>query len=149
MCRPSIMAKMSPQDQSLLALARSNPDSVTGAVGVMLAIDDLLPETDGLKWFNWLYLQVTQAVQTKIAQGGFSDPAWLEKLDVEFALLYLKALDSWLSTQAAPGCWRALFECRAHPALARIQFALAGINAHINHDLPLAIVKTRELANIS
>jgi hypothetical protein len=27
-------------------------------------------------------------------------------------------------------------------ALARIQFALAGINAHINHDLPQAIVAT-------
>jgi hypothetical protein len=143
------MAKMSPQDQSLLALARSNPDSVAGAAAVMQAIDDLLPETDGLKWFNWLYLQVTTAVQAKIAQGGFYDPAWLEKLDVEFALLYFKALDSWLSTQAAPGSWRALFERRADPALARIQFALAGTNAHINHDLPLAIVKTCELSSIS
>ena len=33
--------------------------------------------------------------------------------------------------------------------LARIQFALAGTNAHINHDLPLAIVKTCELSGVS
>lgn len=32
---------------------------------------------------------------------------------------------------------------RSETAIARIQFALAGINAHINHDLPIAIVNSR------
>jgi hypothetical protein len=35
-----------------------------------------------------------------------------------------------------------LFQSRNQGAIARIQFALAGINAHINHDLPEAIVAT-------
>ena len=35
-----------------------------------------------------------------------------------------------------------LFERRNWTALARIQCALAGVNAHINHDLPMAIVRT-------
>jgi hypothetical protein len=35
-----------------------------------------------------------------------------------------------------------LFNSRNQTAIARIQFALAGINAHINHDLPEAIVAT-------
>jgi hypothetical protein len=37
-----------------------------------------------------------------------------------------------------------LFACRDQAAIARIQFALAGINAHINHDLAEAIVATCE-----
>ena len=36
----------------------------------------------------------------------------------------------------------ALFESRDNPGIERVQFALAGINAHINHDLPLAAVQT-------
>ena len=35
-----------------------------------------------------------------------------------------------------------MFSNRNQGAIARIQFALAGINAHINHDLPEAIVAT-------
>jgi hypothetical protein len=35
-----------------------------------------------------------------------------------------------------------MFLRRDEAEIARIQFALAGMNAHINHDLPLAIVAT-------
>jgi len=35
-----------------------------------------------------------------------------------------------------------LFRVRNQPAIARFQFVLAGVNAHINHDLPLAIAAT-------
>ena len=146
------MAEMSPYDTNLLALARANPETIAEVVNAFRAIDDLLPANDGLKWFNWLYLQVTEAVQSRIAAGGFADPAWLERLDVEFALIYLKALESslepWLESQPVPGCWRILFERRGDVMLARIQFALAGANAHINHDLPLAIVKACELSGL-
>ena len=38
--------------------------------------------------------------------------------------------------------WAPLFASRSNPAIAPIQFALAGMNAHINHDLPLAMVST-------
>jgi hypothetical protein len=34
-------------------------------------------------------------------------------------------------------------------AIARIQVALAGVNAHINHDLPIAIVATSRAAGIA
>ena len=57
-------------------------------------------------------------------------------------VLYFSALKSSLSGQAAPACWQILFNSRSQTAIARIQFALAGINAHINHDLPEAIVAT-------
>ena len=59
---------------------------------------------------------------------------WLTRLDVVFASLYLGAL-----AQAPPKCWQVLFDARNDTRLARIQFALAGMNAHIDHDLPLAV----------
>jgi hypothetical protein len=108
----------------------------------MQVIEATCIDGDGLKWFNWLYLEVTRAVEARVASGGFGDPAWLAQLDVQFARLYFGALESALSGQPSPGCWQALFACRNRAAVARIQFALAGINAHINHDLPQAIVAT-------
>jgi hypothetical protein len=108
----------------------------------MRAIQATCIDGDGLKWFNWLYFEVTQAVEARIEAGGFSDPAWLAALDVQFANLYFGALARWLSGQPAPECWQLLFEHRAETQLARLQFAMAGINAHINHDLCEALVAT-------
>lgn len=127
---------------ALLTLVETNPRSIEGVLQVMQAIDATCINADGLKWFNWLYLQVTQAVEKQVSAGGFSDLAWLAELDVQFAAFYFSALKSWLSGEATPGCWRVLFESRDQRAIARIQFAIAGINAHINHDLPEAIVAT-------
>ena len=135
---------MFPYDGKLLDAVRTPPQSIPEVIGAMQAIAGVCVDTDGLKWFNWLYLQVTQAVEARVAAGGFTDPAWLAELDVQFARLYFAALASSLSGQSTPGCWQALFELRDHAAIARIQFALAGINAHINHDLPEAITATCE-----
>ena len=138
---------MFPYDAELLAAVRTQPQDIAGVMRIMLAIDATCSDNDGLKWFNWLYLQVTQAVETRVSSGdvttgGLTNPAWLAELDVQFARLYFGALAASLSGQPTPDCWQALFNQRDHAAIARIQFALAGINAHINHDLPEAIVAT-------
>jgi Family of unknown function (DUF5995) len=133
---------MFPYDPSLIAAAQMPVESVTDVLRVMQIIEQTCDDGDGLKWFNWLYLQVTEAVASHVVSAEFSDPAWMADLDVQFAKLYFGALGSALSGQPCPGCWRALFGCRHWTAIARIQFALAGINAHINHDLPQAIVST-------
>jgi hypothetical protein len=129
-------------DPALLAALQTVPQSVADVLRTMRAIDAACTDGDGLKWFNWLYLRVTEAVEARLASGGFTDPAWLAQLDVQFARLYFGALDAALSGRPRPGCWRALFDSRNRPAVARIQFALAGVNAHINHDLCQAIVST-------
>jgi hypothetical protein len=129
-------------DQTLLATVQSIPNSVADVIAAMQNIEVTCTDGDGLKWFNWLYLQVTNAVEARIAAGGFADPAWLAELDVQFARLYFGALASSLSSQPTPDCWQSLFQNRGQVQIARIQFALAGINAHINHDLPEAIVAT-------
>jgi hypothetical protein len=40
-----------------------------------------------------------------------------------------------------------MFSVRDQVKIARIQFALAGMNAHKNHDLPMAIVSTCQATN--
>ena len=75
--------------------------------------------------------------------GGWDDQAWLTKLDINFGRPYFDALaNSCLDQTKVPRAWMALFESRDNQNIERVQFALAGINAHINHDLPLALVQT-------
>jgi hypothetical protein len=131
-----------PYDASLLATVQAVPQTVAEVLQMLQTIEATCIDGDGLKWFNWLYLQVTQAVEARVANAGFADPAWLAELDVQFARLYFSALKTWLSGQTTPSCWAVLFNSRNRTPIARIQFALAGINAHINHDLPWAIVAT-------
>jgi hypothetical protein len=129
-------------DSALLAAVEIPPKDISDVLTTMRAMDSLFAEGDGLKWFNWLYLEVTDAVAARVAGGGFHDPAWLTELDVQFARLYFDALGVWLANGRPPGCWKAVFQRRGQTAIARVQFALAGINAHINHDLAKALVAT-------
>lgn len=130
-------------DQKLLPIVRISVSTISDVVTVMQNIDSLLPNQDGLKWFNQLYLMVTQKVQTSPPPGGFKNPAWLSRLDVVFAGLYFAAIGDFITGSAnLPSSWKALFEARFRPAIDRIQFALSGMNAHINHDLALALLQT-------
>ena len=138
---------MFPYDAALLAAVHVAPQSISEVLECLQTIDSICVDGDGLKWFNWLYLEVTQAVEARVADGGFTNPTWLAQLDVQFARLYFSALQASLSSQPAPTCWQVLFQRRNQGAIARIQFALAGINAHINHDLPAAIVATCLVTN--
>jgi Family of unknown function (DUF5995) len=138
---------MFPYDAQLGDAAGAAPSSIPAVLQTLETIENLCVDADGLKWFNWLYLTVTQAVESRVAAGGFNDSAWLAALDVQFANLYFNALSGWLSSGSCPGCWQAMFSCRGQSRIARIQFALAGMNAHINRDLPFAIVATCKATN--
>jgi len=117
--------------------------TIDQAIAIMQAIDRTLPDDDGVKWFNRLYLRVTVSVGGAVQGAQFSDPAFLAKLDVVFANLYFSALAAGLAdVEAAPSAWRPLLLARHTRGIARLQFALAGINAHINRDLPDGIVQS-------
>ena len=125
------------------------PSTIDDVVAVMQGIDQALDDGDGLKWFNRLYMMVTQEVDGNPPAGGWKDPAWLVKLDVIFADLYFKAVADCLNGSAdAPNAWEALMEARFRPGIDRIQYALAGMNAHINHDLALALLETDKQMNV-
>lgn len=90
---------------------------------------------DGIRYFNQVYTEVTREVAGRVAAGGFEDLAFMVALDVEFAGLYLAALRS---PAIAPRAWRAVLDRRTRP-LDPLRFALAGMNAHINRDLAVAL----------
>lgn len=104
----------------------------------MRALDERLPEWDGVAVFNRVYLTVTQTLHERIAHGAFPSPRRAETLSVRFAERYLTAVEA----DRAPACWRPLLQYRRHPGIRPLQHALAGINAHIGHDLALAVVST-------
>ncbi|MFI2351512.1 DUF5995 family protein [Streptomyces sp. NPDC019443] len=98
------------------------------------------PATDGVAVFNRVYLAVTQEIDRRIDGGEFPDRRAAVTLDVLFARRYLTAVDAAAAGHRPPACWRPLFQYRRHPGVRPLQFALAGINAHIGHDLALAVV---------
>lgn len=139
----------SPANQPLRdLLSGTAPETIADVIARMQAIDALLPSNDGLKWFNRLYLMVTQQVDLNPPGGAWQSPAWLTGLDVVFAGLYFSAVGGFLAGQSVPSAWSALFEVRYSIGIDRIQFALAGMNAHINHDLALALLTTDTDLNI-
>ncbi|MFF4061120.1 DUF5995 family protein [Streptomyces sp. NPDC001668] len=111
-------------------------------VSRMRAMDEDLPERDGVAVFNRVYLAVTEAVDRCVDGGRFADARAAITLDVRFAERYLAAVDAGAREHRPPACWRPLFQFRRHPGVRPLQFALAGINAHIGHDLALAVVDT-------
>ncbi|WP_406175224.1 DUF5995 family protein [Streptomyces canus] len=111
-------------------------------VSRMRALEEDLPDRDGVAVFNRVYLTVTEAVDRCVGSGRFPDARAAITLDVRFAERYLAAVDAGARERRPPACWRPLFQFRRHPGVRPLQFALAGINAHIGHDLALAVVDT-------
>ncbi|MET9379787.1 DUF5995 family protein [Streptomyces sp. NPDC002928] len=115
---------------------------VDAVVSRMRALAAQLPAWDGIAVFNRVYLAVTEEVDRHIDAGEFTDARAAITLDVRFAERYLAAVDAVADERRPPACWRPLFQFRRHPGVRPLQFALAGINAHIGHDLALAVVDT-------
>lgn len=130
----------------LLDILRPAPvSSIDEVLSLMIAIDDRLPDSDGVKWFNRLYLQVTRSVRQAVSGPAFRDARFMSDLDVVFANLYFAAIAAGeVDVSRAPSAWRPLLRARLQRGTARLQFALAGMNAHINRDLPQGIVQVFE-----
>jgi hypothetical protein len=103
---------------------------------------------DGVRTFNRVYLTVTERVAEGFGtpasgtRGRYRDEAFMAQLDVDFATLWIDAYDAAKGGRRVPPAWAPLFEDRRNRSLLPIQFALAGMNSHIEHDLPLAVVTT-------
>jgi hypothetical protein len=117
--------------------------TIAEVIARMRAIDGSLGRKDGVAIFDRLYLQVTLTIDAASAGTAFENPGFVERLDVVFAGLYFDAEVAIASGTQCPVAWRPLIETRSQRR-EPIQFALAGMSAHINHDLPIAIVTTCE-----
>jgi len=109
-----------------------------------------LARDDGVACFTSLYLSVTKGVQARLGEVAFANPELLARLDLRFADLFFAAVDaSAQDARRTPRAWAPLFETRSRKGIAPLQFALAGMNAHINRDLPVALVETCREAGLA
>ena len=92
---------------------------------------------DARRYFLATYLRTTVAVRDELVAGGFGDADWVERWDVVFAELYLDALQQADRGEQAPLPWAVAFAATGLPPLRHV---LLGMNAHINYDLPQALL---------
>jgi len=84
------------------------------------------------------YRRTTEAVGHALTEGVFEDADWVSRWDVVFAHLFLDAHDADLSGAVVPRPWRLAFGAPGdHHLLVHL---LLGMNAHINYDLPRAML---------
>jgi len=138
-----------PVQQEMSELLQGHPDDVPAVVDQLRKLQDVLSRVPPLLRenplcdFNELYLRITEGVLERLYAGKFADPSFLSRLDVEFAARYFDALRCW--SDGSPHCprvWACLFERIPGPDCRPLPAASAGVNAHINFDLPFALVTT-------
>jgi hypothetical protein len=121
------------------------PSTVPEVIARMQTVEAVAGRTDGVACFARLYRQVTEGVAAELDRRAFADMPYLERLDIVFANLFFSALEGYeRDPGATPSAWVPLFAARSRRGIAPLQFAFAGMNAHINRDLPVALVTTCE-----
>ncbi len=93
---------------------------------------------DQRRYFHSTYQRTTIAVAGELKGGGFADADWVERWDVAFAELYLDALQADMTGRTPTRPWAIAFGTPAD--LPPLRHVLLGMNAHINYDLPQALV---------
>lgn len=111
-------------------------DELTGQMAALL--ESLRATGDQRQYFHATYQRTTIAVAGELRRGGFGDAEWVERWDVAFADLYLDALRAALAGHCPTRPWDIAFGAPAglHP----LRHVLLGMNAHINYDLPQALL---------
>jgi hypothetical protein len=101
-------------------------------------LDSLQAEGDPRRYFLGTYRRTTIAVAEALEHGRFADAGWVAAWDVAFANLYLEALEDVQAGRRPARPWAIAFG--APPGLPALTHVLLGMNAHINYDLPQALV---------
>lgn len=115
------------------------PGIAAVVAGMQQRLETLTPAEETRREFLATYQRTTGAVARAIDRGLFEDPAWVEEWDVVFADLYLAAFDAERAGgEGVPRPWRLAFDAPAD--LQPLRQVLLGINAHINYDLPQALL---------
>lgn len=125
-----------------------HPTTIGGVIAklerLQAILDELPPSraNNRAAAFNALYLRITRRVEDAVRTRAVS-PEFLELLDVEFARRYFIALHLWnCDDDATPDVWEVLFKRARDEQVSSLTAAVLGVNAHINHDLSLALIDT-------
>ena len=132
-----------------LAEALSGATDVIGDVlttlgAVQAAIEAAPPSlaTFHLSAANAAYHDFHREMDAALVRYAYS-PHFLEVLDIEFARRYFAALRRWNDgDDNTPDVWAALFQRAGDERIDYWAAARLGLNAHLNHDLPLALLAT-------
>jgi hypothetical protein len=141
-----------PDDAQLRAVIEEGlPEmaSIPDVIALMARTQETLArdQTDGLQWFNLLYMMVTEEILKLYQSETWRSPRWLEHLVVDFAWLYFDGVLACLNGEPrAPKTWRVLMDRRWRAGVANVQYVILGINAHINRDLMLAVASAYQKA---
>jgi hypothetical protein len=92
--------------------------------------------------FLSLYGVVSDEMRRQLETGGFADPEWVHRYAVAFANLYRTALVAYEDgrTEEVPKPWRVCFDAARRGDGLVLQDMFLGVNAHVNNDLPLALM---------
>ena len=124
--------------------------SVAEAVARLREIEASAPSSDGVVCFARLYREVTEGVGAQLEADTFQNRPFVEALDLGFADLFFAALTTFeRRPKQTPRAWLPLFQQRSRRDIAPLQFAVAGMNAHINRDLPVALVGASRTLGLS
>jgi hypothetical protein len=132
--------RASPACRTWAIIRQVSTDVAAVAARLRNRLDTLPASARSRAPFLGAYLRTTEAVGSALRTGLFSDAAWVERWDVAFAELYLAAHDADLrgDAQAVARPWQLAFS--APPELPALRHVLLGINAHVNYDLPQAML---------
>lgn len=102
---------------------------------------EFLNRRDRRAIFLTVYSMMTRETKRRIEAGQWADSDWVARYLVAFADLYRRALVAFEdgNTGGVPKSWRLAFENAVAGRLLVTQDLLLGINAHVNHDLALAL----------
>src|SRR6185295_4854290 len=96
---------------------------------------------DASGYFPALYSRVTERIGASIDSGAFQDGPGLDRFATRFASHYVAAAHDHV---LAARCWQASWNVADDPRLLIVQHLLLGINAHVNYDLPRAVVEVAD-----
>ena len=110
-------------------------------------ITDSIATGNRAGYFAALYHKVTCRVKEGILAGEFENAARMEQLDVTFASRYITAYKQWQQKQQPSASWLLAFGIFNKSSKVVLQHLLAGMNAHINLDLGIAVVEVANTLN--
>lgn len=115
-------------------------DLITRMRGLLEQLEGA-PGTHHRTYFLATYLRTTTAVAADLAAGAFVDGDWTERWDLAFAGLYLDAVEQWSAGRDVAAPWQVAFgAAQDGERLPPLRHVLLGMNAHINYDLPQALL---------
>jgi hypothetical protein len=114
-------------------------DAVLARMSELLTAFEL--EGDPRAVFLRSYRIITARVRDQVATTKFTDALWLAALDVEFAQAYFDALAGYAAGRPIPRCWQLAFDLAKAGRTSVIADLTLGMNAHIFHDLPIAVYR--------